>query len=233
MSTAGKDDVARRIKLYIDMVKEVLKQLKGSERELPEKVRKLIDLASDYLEDSKYYFGAGDYVTSLSCISYAEGLLDALARLGYINVEWYRKKPAKVLVGGTFDIVHPGHIEFLKEAAKRGLVYVVVARDQNVKKIKGRSPIMNEKDRLAVVSAIKYVYKAFLGDESDFLKPIEVIRPDIIFLGPDQFMDEEYLSMELAKRGLKVKVERMSKRVGEGQYSTTKIIRKILRDRSS
>ncbi len=233
MSIVSKDDVARRIKLYIDMVNEVLEQLKDFRGSLPKRVWELIDLARNYLEDSRYYFGAGDYVTSLSCISYAEGLLDALARLGYINVKWHRRNPPKVLVGGTFDLVHPGHIEFLREAAKRGLVYVVVARDQNVKKIKGKLPIMNEKDRLAVVSSIKYVYKASLGDKKDFLKPIQQIKPDIIFLGPDQFMDEEYLSKELAKRGLKIKVERMNKRVGEGQYSTTKIISKILRKRSS
>ena len=233
MSTVSNDNIAQRIKLYINMVNDVLDQLKELEKRLPNKVKELIKLAEDYLRDSQYYFGLRDYVTSLSCVSYAEGLLDSLSRLGYINVEWRREKTLKVLVGGTFDLIHPGHIEFLKEASKRGLVYAVVARDVNVKKLKGKSPVLGERDRLAVVSSIRYVYKAVLGDVKDFIKPVEAIKPDIVFLGPDQSIDEEFLFKEFSKRGLRIKVERMSKRVGEGKYSTTKIIDKILRDRLS
>ena len=225
MFTAN-EEAAARIKLYIDMVDNALKQLSGG-RGFPKEVMEIIKLADSYLNDSRYYFGLRDYITSLSCISYAEGLLDALARLGYISIEWCRKKPLKVLVGGTFDLIHPGHIEFLREASRRGLVYAVIARDVNVERIKGRQPILNEEERLAIVSSIRYVYKALLGDKQDFMKPVERIRPDLIFLGPDQFMDDAYLLKELSRRGLRIKVERMKVRVGGQDYSTTRIINKI------
>jgi FAD synthetase len=84
-------------------------------------------------------------------------------------------------VGGTFDILHPGHIFLLKEASKHGDVIVVVARDSTVKRIKGREPIFNEEHRLMMVSSIKYVKKAILGKEStDILEIVEELKPDVI-----------------------------------------------------
>lgn len=134
-----------------------------------------------------------------------------------------------MLVAGTFDIIHAGHIRFLREAWKLGLVYAVVARDRNVQKFKGRLPIMPEDMRLEVVSSIKYVYKALLGDDTDLLKPVERVKPDIIFLGPDQPMDEESLKRELERRGIKAEVRRMSRREGPEIASSTSIIKEILR----
>ncbi|MHA1679090.1 MAG: adenylyltransferase/cytidyltransferase family protein, partial [Promethearchaeota archaeon] len=55
----------------------------------------------------------------------------------------------KVLCFGTFDILHPGHVSFLKQARKYGnYLVVVVARDENVKKIKGKYPLDNELKRI-------------------------------------------------------------------------------------
>ncbi len=135
-------------------------------------------------------------------------------------------KRAKVLVGGTFDILHPGHIFLLKEASKYGDVIVVVARDSTVKRVKGRDPIFNEEHRLMMVGSVKYVKKAILGKEStDILEIVEELKPDIIVLGPDQNMEEI-----IAKRFPEIKVIKLSKRVKFGELcSSSDIIRKILK----
>jgi FAD synthetase len=222
------DDTALRIRKYIDMVENVLNQLDES-RVNDVEAKKIVSLAKNYLYDSKYYFGIKDYITALSCISYAEGLIDALGMLGHVQVKWKRSEPRRVLVGGTFDLIHPGHIEFLKEASKNGLVYAIVARDGNVLKIKGKRPILSEVDRLKVVSSIKYVYKAFLGDREDFMVPIKKLKPDIIYLGPDQAVDENLILRRAEYEGLHLRVERMPARVNDEKYSTTHIVNEILK----
>ena len=79
----------------------------------------------------------------------------------------------KVMATGTFDLLHPGHGVYLNEAKKLGgknsKLYVVVARDSTVKKRK-RNPIIPEKQRLELISMLKPIDKAYLGNENgDFL----------------------------------------------------------------
>ncbi|RLG77025.1 MAG: DUF357 domain-containing protein [Thermoprotei archaeon] len=224
----SKEEIAVRVKTYIDMVEKALAEAKQTFRG-SDKEREVLRLTELYLSDSKYYFGIGDYVTALACVSYAEGLLDSLRILGYTSFEWRRSKPKKVLVGGTFDLVHPGHVYYLREASKYGLVYAIVARDNNVLKIKGRKPILDQASRLKIIESIKYVYKAVLGDEFNIYKPVEIIKPDIIVLGPDQPVSEESLIKELEKRNIRCEVLRLSKRVNEPIASTTNIIKEVLK----
>ncbi len=223
------ETLASRIRTYLGMVSKALEQLSIDSLKRHSKALEVLNLAKLYRDDAEYYLNVGDLPTALACISYAEGLLDALKIMGLVSISWTRERPKKVLVAGTFDIIHAGHIRFLREAWKLGLVYAVVARDKNVQKFKGRLPIMPEDMRLEVVSSIKYVYKALLGDDTDLLKPVERVRPDIIFLGPDQPMDEEFLKRELERRGIKAEVMRMSRREGPEIASSTSIIKEILR----
>ncbi|MHA1486682.1 MAG: adenylyltransferase/cytidyltransferase family protein, partial [Promethearchaeota archaeon] len=69
----------------------------------------------------------------------------------------------KVLVAGTFDIIHPGHLYLINEAAKMGDVYVIVATDMNRKIYSGETPIIPEDQRLEVIKSIKNVKEARLG----------------------------------------------------------------------
>jgi FAD synthetase len=92
----------------------------------------------------------------------------------------------RVLVFGTFDTFHPGHMFFLQEAKKRGELHIVVARDANVERIKGRLPEQSEKERLSVIQTQCPFAHPTLGNESDFLTPLREINPDIILLGYDQ-----------------------------------------------
>ena len=92
----------------------------------------------------------------------------------------------KVLIAGNFDVIHPEHIYFLTEASKLGEVTVVVARDETIKKFKGRAPIFNENERKLILENLKMIKKVILGDQKDFFTPVLLEKPDIIFLGPDQ-----------------------------------------------
>lgn len=94
-----------------------------------------------------------------------------------------------VLVFGTFDLLHPGHKWFLRHAAKFGnRLAVVVARDKNVEKLKGHTPVWDEGRRLNAVGELPFVDEVFLGyeDWSRHAEVLEKIKPDIIVLGYDQ-----------------------------------------------
>lgn len=116
------------------------------------------------------------------------------------------------MVFGTFDILHQGHLSFFKQA--RGLVknpflIVSMARDVNVKKIKGRKAVNNEKKRLAKLKTLKLVDKAVLGGIIHHLPHIVKEKPAIIALGYDQKYYTKNLKSELTKRGLNVKIIRL------------------------
>jgi len=139
----------------------------------------------------------------------------------------------KIVITGTFDLVHPGHTFLIKEASKLGEVYVIVARDINVKKFKGESPIIPEDQRLEMVQNLKNVKKAIFGKiNSDYLKIIEEINPDIIMLGPNQKVTIKMIKDGLKKKGLeKIKIIRLEKFYNKHKFhSSTLIKEKIIKD---
>lgn len=92
----------------------------------------------------------------------------------------------KILVFGTFDQLHPGHLFFLNEAHHRGKLYIVIARDTNVKRIKGRSALQSQEERKSAVEKAFPGAHVIVGDPKDFLQPLREIDPDLIILGYDQ-----------------------------------------------
>jgi len=109
----------------------------------------------------------------------------------------------KVMIAGTFDILHPGHIYLIDKAAELGNVYVVVATDKNRKKFSGEAPIVPQQQRLEVIKHVKNVKDARLGRaDNDTLKTVAEIDPDIILLGPDQQHGVQDLKDGLKKIGL-------------------------------
>ena len=110
----------------------------------------------------------------------------------------------RVLCCGTFDHLHPGHESFLRQAADLGdELFVVVARDENVHRIKGRFPDEKEEARLAAVAGVECVNDARLGyPGQDFLRVVEDIGPSIIALGYDQHappkLSEAFPNCEIA-----------------------------------
>ncbi len=94
----------------------------------------------------------------------------------------------RVLVFGTFDRLHPGHIFVLTEAQKRGDLTVVIARDRTVEHCKGRLPMQLEEEREAAVSHVIPSATVILGDSDDYLRPVRENAPDLILLGYDQIL---------------------------------------------
>ncbi len=133
----------------------------------------------------------------------------------------------RVLVGGVFDLLHPGHVRFL-EAAKElagedGELVVVVARDETVERTK-RTPIVPEEQRVEMVRALKPVDEAILGHPEDFAETLRRVRPDVVALGPDQEITEEEV-LELAERaGVSVEVVRVEEYYSECPLSSTREI---------
>ena len=113
----------------------------------------------------------------------------------------------KALAFGTFDGFHPGHRFYLDEAAKRGDLTVLVARDATVAKVKGRPPRRNEQERLAAVKAAGF--KAVLGSETDRYAILSEARPDVICLGYDQQAFTGGLEAACKERGLAAEIVRL------------------------
>lgn len=93
----------------------------------------------------------------------------------------------KVIVFGTFDLIHPGHVHLLKEAKEYGdFLVVVVARDSTVCEVKGKLPTNKEDERVKNVEKLNIADKVMLGCLDDKYKVIADEKPDIIALGYDQ-----------------------------------------------
>ena len=136
-----------------------------------------------------------------------------------------------VLTAGTFDLLHPGHCNTLKYAKSLGdELIVVIARDETVKKIKGRKPVIPENQRRDMVESIKPVDKAILGSLTDKLEPIIKIKPDVIVLGPDQITyNVENLKNQLKKLGLNVEIVKTKEYTNCNFHSSYDIIREIVK----
>jgi len=145
--------------------------------------------------------------------------LRRLSDKGYIEVRGSRlflnpkgRRTFKVVfIGGTFEVIHPGHIYTIRQAKKLGDVLVaVVARDATVRRRKGRDPIVSEEERRKVLSAIRHVDLAILGSESNIYDTLEKVRPDIVALGYDQYHREEEIALEARRREIRLSVVRLS-----------------------
>jgi len=135
----------------------------------------------------------------------------------------------KVMATGTFDLLHMGHIYYLREAKKLGdKLAVVVATDSTVRRLK-HEPVNPEEIRLGLIKEIRIVDEAYLGHEDDMYKIVQEIKPDVIALGFDQIHDEKKIESELKKRGLKAKVVRLTEfKGGSDLEGTRRIISKII-----
>jgi len=108
------------------------------------------------------------------------------------------------MVFGAFDGLHPGHLDFFKQAKKYGdFLIVSVGTDKNVAAIKGKKPLFNQQERLVLTASVRLVDKAVLGAERDFYRQIKLYKPDVICLGYDQWATEDDVRIELDRVGLK------------------------------
>jgi cytidyltransferase-like protein len=110
------------------------------------------------------------------------------------NILTRRAMPKKVFVSGIFDLLHSGHIEFFKEAAKYGDLYVAVGSDRTAIDLKGRVPVNNEDERLFMVKAVSFVHEAFISHGTgmlDFAGELQKVQPDIFIVTEDGNIPEK------------------------------------------
>jgi len=118
----------------------------------------------------------------------------------------------KIMVFGTFDGLHLGHLSFFKQAkdlVRESFLVVSIARDVNVLKIKGSSPSLNERKRKKLIESCELVDEVVLGGVHDYLAHIKKENPDIIALGYDQNNYVEHLKEDLNQKGLNPEIVRL------------------------
>ncbi len=140
-------------------------------------------------------------------------------------VEKLKKENKKIVfTNGCFDILHIGHVRYLKKSASFGDILIIgLNSDSSVKKLKGNSrPINNEQDRAELLSELNFVDYVVIFSEDTPEKLLDEIKPDIYTKGADYTLE----TLPEAKTVLKNngKVEFIS--LVEGK-STTNVIKKI------
>ena len=117
-----------------------------------------------------------------------------------------------ILIGGVFDIVHPGHIHTLKDAKSQGdVLVVVVARSSTALRINKLRKIYHDENlRKELVSSIRYVDYAIIGREGTLYDTVDFVKPDIIALGYDQVHTEKEIAVNCAKRGINTRIIRLN-----------------------
>ena len=132
------------------------------------------------------------------------------------------------MIFGTFDGLHKGHLSFFKQArnfTKNSFLIVSIARDRNVRKIKGRFPVLNEKKRMILVKKCGLADKVVLSGLKNHIPHIVKESPDIIALGYDQKAYIKNLRKSLKNKGISVKIVRLEP-YGERTYKNHLINKK-------
>jgi len=107
-------------------------------------------------------------------------------------------KKRLVLVGGCFDILHWGHVSFLKKARKFGdFLVIALESDQTTKKLKGKArPIHKQSQRRRILESLRFVDKVIslppMKTDSDYKKLVLKVKPQIIAVTQkDPFLDKK------------------------------------------
>jgi D-beta-D-heptose 7-phosphate kinase/D-beta-D-heptose 1-phosphate adenosyltransferase len=132
-----------------------------------------------------------------------------------------RKKNKKIVfTNGCFDIIHRGHVTYLREAKKLGDVLIIgLNSDESVKRLKGNArPINSVEDRANVLSALEVVDYVVVFEEDTPYELLSKVRPDILVKGGD-YKEEEVVGREFAHQTVILPFV--------AGYSTTNIIQKI------
>jgi D-beta-D-heptose 7-phosphate kinase/D-beta-D-heptose 1-phosphate adenosyltransferase len=128
-----------------------------------------------------------------------------------------------VMVNGTFDVLHPGHIALLNTARSYGdHLIVAIDTDRRVKELKGdKRPINNQNDRRIMLSSLKAVDIVELFDsKEELIKLMERYQPDIYVKGSDWKHDTKSTAHQYCKEV--IYYDRIE------EYSSTRIIESII-----
>lgn len=139
---------------------------------------------------------------------------------------WRRQRVRVVFTNGCFDLVHPGHVRYLRAARRLGDVLVVgVNSDASVRRLKGPSrPIVPQDARCEVLAALEMVDAVVLFDQDTPYELIQMVQPDVLVKGGD-WRPEQIVGADIVRaRGGRVR----SLRFAPG-YSTSALLERIAR----
>ena len=130
------------------------------------------------------------------------------------------------MIGGAFEIIHPGHIHAFLDARQLGnTLVVVVATDESVLRNKGRPPVTRQELRVMLVSSLRSVDLALAGNRGSIYDILRRIRPDVVAVGYDQGINAEDIVREAAKRGVETEVARLGTPIPE--VKTSRILQSL------
>jgi rfaE bifunctional protein nucleotidyltransferase chain/domain len=144
--------------------------------------------------------------------------------------EWRRAGERVTLANGNFDLLHVGHVRYLRGAkALGGKLVVAINSDESVRALKGEGrPIMPEDERAEIVAALADVDAVVIFPELDVRDIIREIHPDVQAKGTDYTVDSVPERDAVTEYGGRVAI------VGDPKdHSTTEIIRSRLSSRKS
>lgn len=146
------------------------------------------------------------------------------ANIKSVISNWKDQKQRLVFTNGCFDLLHPGHLNYLLEASKLGdKLLVGLNSDASVKRLKGDSrPINDESSRAAFLASLFFVDAVILFEEDTPLNLIQLIEPDILVKGGDYSIEQIVGAKEVIEKGGSVRT--LDFLAG---YSTTNLIHKI------
>lgn len=107
-----------------------------------------------------------------------------------------QERDSVVYTGGTFDLFHMGHLEFLRRCARFGRVTVALNTDEFISQYKGKPPVMTYSEREAVLLGCRYVENVIANVGGQDSRPsIEEVGPDLIVIGSDWARKDYYSQM--------------------------------------
>jgi D-beta-D-heptose 7-phosphate kinase/D-beta-D-heptose 1-phosphate adenosyltransferase len=147
---------------------------------------------------------SGELLASLSQChgvnTFYEGKLVSREVAKSLREQWARDGLTVGLANGCFDLLHPGHISLIRQAAEASdRLIVALNSDASVKRLKGNSrPVQDEVARASVMGAIKGVSAVTIFDEDTPLALLEALRPDVLVKGAD-YKEDEVVGADLVK----------------------------------
>lgn len=133
------------------------------------------------------------------------------------------KATKKVFVSGCYDLLHSGHVEFFRQAAQYGDLYVGIGSDATILGYKHHKTVYCEQERLFMVKSIRYVKDAFINAGSgimDFIPTVDLIKPDILVVNEDGSSEEK--RKFCAERGIEyIVLQRTPQKGLEARSSTS------------
>ena len=130
----------------------------------------------------------------------------------------------KVFVSGCYDLLHSGHVEFFRQAAQYGDLYVGIGSDATILDYKHHKTVYTEQERLFMVKSIRYVKDAYINAGHgimDFIPTVDVVKPDILVVNEDGGNDEKRRFCE--ERGIEYVVLQRTPQEGLQARSSTSL----------